>query len=703
MNATLSATRSPDAPAGPAASVRTASFQARNLLLDEAYEEFCARQERGELVNVASFCERYQAVKSSLRRVIDAHLFLDNSPALAAKTKIAWPEVGTSLLGFELEAELGRGSFSRVYLARQPELGNRRVVVKLTPYATREAGFLGRLNHPGIVPVHSIERVPDAGFSAICMPYLGAATVDDLLDNAYAAWSTRAGGLPAAVGRSRCDPLPAHSATDAQARKPGTFEDAVVELACQVLSALDHAHQQGIVHGDLKPSNILLTPAGRALLIDFNLAAEAQADEGLVGGTLFYMAPERLAQLRQADNEAKAGGRPPLSPRADLYSLGVVLYQLLTGRLPFDDSNAGSLPLHKLAERLLAKQEKADQSRATSAGATDRALLRIVRKAMRFQPEERYGSAAEMLAELHNWRSAPRRGARWIGQHKFTVAAAALTLVIGLGTASYHYATLPPLHVRLANQASALTAGGDFKSAIARLTEAIRLERDNPDYFFARGRAYMLDGDFVQARTDFQEVVNRQPNSGRAYAALGYCYCLGNSVDVDMAHRFNCDAVKNGFESAELYHNIGVCLFISAMYDKAIPWFNKAITLNPKLPISYYYLARAQFNLSQGKSSYTLNDAAENVEKAISLVKCHGLHEFAAQVYCMLARKDARAADRAYFHISQAVAYGANAESFRKNSVIAKLGNEKALMEAIATPLREKTCALPSDFIDPLK
>src|SRR6185369_8619704 len=84
-----------------------------------------------------------------------------------------WPEPGEQFLGFELLEDLGSGSFARVYLARQPELGDRLVALKVAQHGAREAQTLGRLRHPNIVPVHSIDTDPTTGLTAVCMAYLG--------------------------------------------------------------------------------------------------------------------------------------------------------------------------------------------------------------------------------------------------------------------------------------------------------------------------------------------------------------------------------------------------------------------------------------------------------------------------------------------------------------------------------------------------
>src|SRR5262249_25535604 len=110
----------------------------------------------------------------------------------AGKAPVPLPAVGEKVLGFVLEQELGVGGFARVYLAKEPDLGNRRVVVKVSPTGAAEAGTLGQLNHPNIVPVHAFRREDSPGLTAVCMPYLGAATLQHLLDATEADLPARA-------------------------------------------------------------------------------------------------------------------------------------------------------------------------------------------------------------------------------------------------------------------------------------------------------------------------------------------------------------------------------------------------------------------------------------------------------------------------------------------------------------------------------
>ena len=132
--------------------------QQPSVILDLAYEEYCLRQEAGERISIESFCNRFPSCRRSLGKLLAVHTLSDDDSILAASMvldEIKWPELNSDFLGFQLLRELGRGAFARVYLAKEPALGNRYVVVKVARYGATEAEMLGRLAHRNIVPVQS--------------------------------------------------------------------------------------------------------------------------------------------------------------------------------------------------------------------------------------------------------------------------------------------------------------------------------------------------------------------------------------------------------------------------------------------------------------------------------------------------------------------------------------------------------------------
>jgi len=210
---------------------------------------------------------------------------------------------------YEILAELGRGAMGVVYKARDPKI-NRVVAVKTVSLAgqpledeleyrerfIREAEAAGRLSHPGIVTIFDVGEEPETRSPYIVMEYVGGQSLDALL-------SQHDHKLPVEVA---------------------------IQLALELAEALDCAHGQGVVHRDLKPANILLTEDGHAKIADFGIAKLNLANVTLAGrtlGTPAFMSPEQL-------NGDEVDGR------SDLFSLGVILYTMLTGHRPFQGNSA---------------------------------------------------------------------------------------------------------------------------------------------------------------------------------------------------------------------------------------------------------------------------------------------------------------------------------------------------------------------------
>lgn len=249
--------------------------------------------ERGEDIAADALCADCPELVGSLRKRIDA---LKRMGWMTRPTTD--PKVGSVLAGrYRIDELIGEGGHGKVYRGYDPEL-DRPVAVKV-PHDDRsdpadlvgEARRLARLRHLGIVAVHDVGRHEGTPF-----------IVSDFVDGTTLA--------------DKPKPVPAQEA---------------VRLVADTADALHAAHREGFVHRDIKPANVLIDPDQRPLLADFGIAVVTDDLRPELMGTLAYMAPERIAEGAAADR------------RSDIWSMGVVLYELLTGKLPFDDPSPSRL------------------------------------------------------------------------------------------------------------------------------------------------------------------------------------------------------------------------------------------------------------------------------------------------------------------------------------------------------------------------
>jgi serine/threonine protein kinase/tetratricopeptide (TPR) repeat protein len=350
--------------------------------LELIYEEVCLRRENGEEVAEAEVFRRFPQWQTELAVLLDCHRVL--GPTLAAPR---FPAAGEVLGEFRLVTELGRGSAGRVFLATQPALADRPVVLKLVPLTGREHLTLARLQHTNIVPLYAVESDPSRHLRLLCMPYFGGLTLAQLLQALADRPMVQRGGADvlAALRRAReAAPVTLPDAGPAAEELAGpSYTRAVCWVGACLADALHYAHRRGLVHLDLKPSNVLLAADGQPMLLDFHLARGPLRAGGpppdWLGGTPAYMAPEQEAALA-----AVRAGRPvpdPVDGRADLYGLGLLLYEALGGTLP--------APARGPAEALRRRNPR------VPAGLAD-----VVAKCLAADPCDRYPSAAALAEDL---------------------------------------------------------------------------------------------------------------------------------------------------------------------------------------------------------------------------------------------------------------------------------------------------------------
>lgn len=276
-------------------------------------------------------------------------------------------EAGQAIGPYKIISQIGCGGMGEVYLAQDSRLG-RRVALKLLPSLftsdndrlrrfKQEARAASALNHPNIITIHEVGQVEDTHF--IATEFVEGHTL--------------------------------RSAIESGKMKPGE----AIDVAIQVASALRAAHEAGIVHRDIKPENIMVRPDGYVKVLDFGLAklvernaitgdtsisfTAVETNPGVVMGTVSYMSPEQARGLA-------------MDERTDIFSLGVVLYEMLVGQVPFDGDTVSDV--------IVAILEKEPPPLSTYTNGAPGELEAIIKKALQKKKEERYQTAREMLDDL---------------------------------------------------------------------------------------------------------------------------------------------------------------------------------------------------------------------------------------------------------------------------------------------------------------
>jgi serine/threonine protein kinase len=396
-------------------------------LVSQVADEFVARLGRGESPDVEEYARRYPALAAVLRQVLPALRVLRCPDSDGA------PEPGllTGCLGdYRIVREVGRGGMGVVYEAEQISLG-RRVALKVLPFAAaldarhlqrfkNEAQAAAGLRHANIVPIHGVGQ--ERGVHFYAMQFIEGQSLAEWIAERRASCPGPSERGPAADSTRPDTPL----LTEGSARSP-EFYRAVARVGVQAALALEHAHQSGVIHRDVKPGNLLLDSSGHLWVADFGLA-RCRAEPGLTGtgdvvGTLRYMSPEQaLARQGLVDH------------RSDVYSLGATLYEALTLQPAYPASDRGEL-LAQIAAGDPRPPRRIEPSIPV-------ALETIVLKAMAHEPEGRYGTAQEMADDLRRFLEGRpvlaarptlrERAARWVGRHREAVAATVCVKALAL-------------------------------------------------------------------------------------------------------------------------------------------------------------------------------------------------------------------------------------------------------------------------------
>jgi serine/threonine protein kinase/GrpB-like predicted nucleotidyltransferase (UPF0157 family) len=555
-------------------------------------------------------------VHSLLGYATDAESFLERPAADMMSAPSSEPHEtmppGTTVSHYQVLSLLGAGGMGEVYLARDSRL-DRTVALKILPGElaadpermqrfAREAKAASALNHPNVATIYDVGE--SDGIRFIVMEHVEGETIAARID------------------------------------RPLSLPE-VVDIAVQAADALDVAHAKGVTHRDIKPANLMLTHRGQVKVLDFGVAKMNRSEEarptgdwtvepvtavGTVVGSGPYLSPEQVV-----------GG--DVDPRSDVFSLGVVIFQMATGQLPFSGSTRA-----ELADHILHAAPKPMMQLNPSLPPE---LERVTLKCLEKRAGDRYQSARELLTDLWplkrqldaNVAGAVPHAVRFeflrrAGAHPGIAAgvtddtaitdvpraAEALELVARgwahLRSASYDelseavsafqaatvvdptlaaaYAGLAHAKVDQANNRRVLVES--FSEARAAALRAVALDDKSAEAQAAQGLVmFVAEWDWIAAERSFQRALAINPNHAEAYLHYG---CLMEALgDLERGFQLKLQGLECDSTSALAHVQIAGSYFFQRRYDDVIVWANKALDRNPQHLIARQQLAGAYWKL----------------------------------------------------------------------------------------------------------
>jgi tetratricopeptide (TPR) repeat protein len=517
-----------------------------------AVQEYLVQAEAGGKPSRAEFVARYPDIAEPLDRCLAGLEFVQAAaPHLSQPLDGIAPTDGVSAVmgtlgDFRILREVGRGGMGIVYEAEQVSLG-RRVALKVLPFAAtmdprhlqrfhNEARAAASLHHEHIVPVHAVGC--ERGVHYYAMQFIDGLTLAQFLAHQRPSPPDR----PEQPTTNYTPPAPDAAAAETEVAAADTTAPLprdlpefrrIAEWGIQAALALEHAHQLGIVHRDIKPGNLLLDGAGKLWVTDFGLA-RIGPDSGVtlsgdLVGTLRYMSPEQALAKRVV-----------IDHRTDIYSLGVTLYELVTGQ-----PAVGGQTREEILKRIVFEEPKPPRqlNRALPAD-----LETILLKAVAQEPERRYATAQELADDLRRWQgdrpilarraSGWERVRKWGRRHRPLVAAATVVVVLasvmlaaGLGWEAHEWAArrerTKQVVTEALKEAAAWQDHGQLPAALsaARRAEALVASGTATEALHLRVRARVADLEMLEKleriRLDVTTVKDNRFDELRADALYG--------------------------------------------------------------------------------------------------------------------------------------------------------------------------------------
>lgn len=557
--------------------------------------------------------EKFAALKV-IEKLIQDLPKIESSPR-DSLIKESEPIKQATFAGCKLIRKLGQGGMGVVYLAYQEKLRREVVIKVLRPFAAesealkqrfiRESHIIGHLSHENIVPVYDVGEEEETYY--IIMKYVEGVPLSHIIE--------KISGVDRGIIQLQDIMAILNPKGNGQVshKNPTEF---FCNLMIKVCDAVQYAHDQGVVHRDIKPSNIIVMPNGNPVLVDFGLGQDViEKSLTLSGeflGTPIYSAPELFEK-----------GKPQNAHLLDVYSLGVTLYELLTGGVPYEGES-----IYEIFSNIKSREPLRPQ---TWWKGIPRDLEIIILKLLEKDPRSRYSSATALKQDLERFfnyqpieakpPSVNRVVSKWVFRHRLGVAIAMATIVIASSTFIFG------VHIKsrwdIAKNKIRLTWSlkeYDLVSALISAQSLVEINPTNHEFLMTLAQIQYLQGQYEDAIGTYNRVAALDPKNFDIYLNLaGTYYRLEKLDDAQSALQRALELAPNNFQ---VLRYMGSSYILLGNYDQAIDYLSRAIDVESdylKLLSKQQLISALTFNASTDLAlAYSFQ---KNYDRAVSTLK----------------------------------------------------------------------------------
>lgn len=574
-------------------------------IIEQAVQRFIDAQLQGKEPDLDEFVRQYPEFESQIRKRIRKLRQIDNlfdslMQADDGDFGKAAPEynlIGQKLGDFEILKMIGQGGMGAVFLAKQVSL-DREVALKVISSVggaqaknldrfKRESKVLAQISHPNIVPIYEVGQ--QGPYSYFVMQYIDGVSLDKILSSIR---NAKTGDKASAV-MSKC--LETHKATygDKHQDTKGTTAEIdtdyiinISKIIISMASALDYAHKKGILHRDVKPSNILIDSDGTAKLVDFGLArTETQQSITITGeffGTPSYVSPE---QIRKPDT---------VDCRSDVFSLAAAYYECLTLHTPF-----GGDTINETLTQVISC-EAVPPKKYCPRLSTD--FNTVLLHALEKLPEDRYQTADNFANDIENLLefkpitakrpSITQRTYKTIRRNPLKIAATfafILVFILGYSLLSNHRQEKKKVALRERYKQGRDRFEGDrYEEALTCFKEVSQAAPNDAEVQYYIGECYRMADQYGKAIEAYSKAIKIRTNYGNAYWGLGDCYKKTKHYQESMDNFKR--AIQIDPHDASTYFDLGNLYVELGRYQEAIETYKQTIIIDPNNTNAYYSL-----------------------------------------------------------------------------------------------------------------